>query len=351
MNLSEALHPPPGDDDADHGVVHRVRHFRLPAARGRGAAAGRLPDHPGHGARCRAPARRPWRPRSRPDRAAVLDHRRHHVDDLDVDARARPRSPSSSTSTATSTARRSTCRPRFGRAAPAAGRNDHAAVVPQGQSGRLPGPVHQPRSRRRCRCRRVNEYAETVLAQQISQIPGVAQVLVYGSQKFAVRVQVDPVAAAARNISLDDIRNAVSQGQFQHAGRHAGGAAAEHHAAGVRRDDEGRGLSDDRGRPGATARRSSSNEIADVHRQRRERQGRELVQQRARHRAGDPAPARRQHRRGGRRGARASCRSSARRCRRRSSMEVAARPLDLDPRMRSPTCRTRWRSPLRWWCW
>ncbi len=57
----------------------------------------------------------------------------------------------------------------------------------------------------------VDDYAETVLAPQISQLPGVAQVLVYGAQKFAVRVQVDPVAAAARNISLDDIRNVVAK--------------------------------------------------------------------------------------------------------------------------------------------
>jgi HAE1 family hydrophobic/amphiphilic exporter-1 len=57
----------------------------------------------------------------------------------------------------------------------------------------------------------VNEYGETLLAQQISQLPGVAQVLVYGAQKFAVRVQVDPVAAAARNISLEDIRTAVAK--------------------------------------------------------------------------------------------------------------------------------------------
>jgi HAE1 family hydrophobic/amphiphilic exporter-1 len=57
----------------------------------------------------------------------------------------------------------------------------------------------------------VNDYAETVLAPQISQLPGVAQVLVYGIQKFAVRVQVDPVAAAARNISLDDIRSVVAK--------------------------------------------------------------------------------------------------------------------------------------------
>jgi HAE1 family hydrophobic/amphiphilic exporter-1 len=57
----------------------------------------------------------------------------------------------------------------------------------------------------------VNEYGEITLAQQISQLPGVAQVLIYGAQKFAVRVQVDPVAAAARNLSLEDIRNVVSK--------------------------------------------------------------------------------------------------------------------------------------------
>jgi HAE1 family hydrophobic/amphiphilic exporter-1 len=57
----------------------------------------------------------------------------------------------------------------------------------------------------------VDDYAETVVAPQLSQLPGVAQVSVYGAQKFAVRVQVDPVQAAARNISLDDIRNVVAK--------------------------------------------------------------------------------------------------------------------------------------------
>jgi len=41
-------------------------------------------------------------------------------------------------------------------------------------------------------------------------MPGIAQVLVYGAQKFAVRVQIDPRAAAARNISLDDVKNVVA---------------------------------------------------------------------------------------------------------------------------------------------
>ena len=57
----------------------------------------------------------------------------------------------------------------------------------------------------------VDEYAETVLAPQLSQLPGVAQVLVYGAQKFAVRVQVNPIQAAVRNISLDDVRNVVAK--------------------------------------------------------------------------------------------------------------------------------------------
>jgi HAE1 family hydrophobic/amphiphilic exporter-1 len=58
---------------------------------------------------------------------------------------------------------------------------------------------------------KVNEYAESIIAPQISQLPGVAQVEVYGSQKFAIRVQVDPLAAAARNISLDEIRRVIAQ--------------------------------------------------------------------------------------------------------------------------------------------
>ena len=69
----------------------------------------------------------------------------------------------------------------------------------------------------------VDDYAETVLAPQISQLPGIAQVVVYGAQKFAVRVQVDPVAAAARNISLEDIRSVVAQANSIGAGRHAAG--------------------------------------------------------------------------------------------------------------------------------
>ncbi len=54
-----------------------------------------------------------------------------------------------------------------------------------------------------------NEYAEQVFSQQISQIPGVAQVLIFGQQKHAVRIEADPDLAAARGLSLNDIRTSV----------------------------------------------------------------------------------------------------------------------------------------------
>jgi HAE1 family hydrophobic/amphiphilic exporter-1 len=57
----------------------------------------------------------------------------------------------------------------------------------------------------------VNEYAETQLAQRLSTIPGVAQVQVYGSQKFAVRIQVNPDQLANRGIGIDELQQALGQ--------------------------------------------------------------------------------------------------------------------------------------------
>jgi HAE1 family hydrophobic/amphiphilic exporter-1 len=57
----------------------------------------------------------------------------------------------------------------------------------------------------------VDEYAQTFLAQRISTISGVAQVSVFGSQKYAVRVQVDPRALAARSIGIDEVEAAVAR--------------------------------------------------------------------------------------------------------------------------------------------
>jgi HAE1 family hydrophobic/amphiphilic exporter-1 len=58
----------------------------------------------------------------------------------------------------------------------------------------------------------VDEYAETTIAQNISTIPGVAQVQVYGGQKYAVRVQLDPRALATRKIGIDEVNNAIRNG-------------------------------------------------------------------------------------------------------------------------------------------
>src|ERR671923_1858850 len=57
----------------------------------------------------------------------------------------------------------------------------------------------------------VDEYAQTNLAQRISTISGVAQVTIFGSQKYAVRVQVDPRALAARGIGIDEVEAAVAR--------------------------------------------------------------------------------------------------------------------------------------------
>jgi len=58
----------------------------------------------------------------------------------------------------------------------------------------------------------LDEYAQTFLAQRISTVSGVAQVQVYGSQKYAVRIQIDPRALADRNLGLDEVTSAVSSG-------------------------------------------------------------------------------------------------------------------------------------------
>jgi len=55
----------------------------------------------------------------------------------------------------------------------------------------------------------VNEYADTLLAQRISMISGVSRVNIFGVQKYAVRVQVDPDRMTAYNISIDDVQRAI----------------------------------------------------------------------------------------------------------------------------------------------
>src|SRR5437016_709794 len=55
----------------------------------------------------------------------------------------------------------------------------------------------------------LNEYADTMMAQRISMVEGVAQVQIFGAAKYAVRVQVDPNELASRNIGLNEIDAAI----------------------------------------------------------------------------------------------------------------------------------------------
>src|SRR5206468_5661425 len=57
----------------------------------------------------------------------------------------------------------------------------------------------------------VDEYAETLIAQRISMVSGVAQVQVNGAQKYAVRVRLDPLALASRGVGIDEVSDAVQK--------------------------------------------------------------------------------------------------------------------------------------------
>jgi HAE1 family hydrophobic/amphiphilic exporter-1 len=56
----------------------------------------------------------------------------------------------------------------------------------------------------------INDYVEINIGQRVSTLPGVAQVLTYGSQKYTIRVQVDPDLLAIRGIGLDEVQRALA---------------------------------------------------------------------------------------------------------------------------------------------
>jgi len=58
---------------------------------------------------------------------------------------------------------------------------------------------------------KVEDLADTALAQKVSQLPGVGLVSISGGQKPAVRVQVNPTALASYGLSLEDIRTSMAQ--------------------------------------------------------------------------------------------------------------------------------------------
>ena len=110
----------------------------------------------------------------------------------------------------------------------------------------------------------VDEFAQTRMAQRLSMVEGVAQVFIYGTQKYAVRVQLDPAQLAARGLGIDEVQQAIqaqsvllpsgqlesqtriytidSKGQFYNAAQFRGLVVAYRDGAPVRLGDLGRVL-------------------------------------------------------------------------------------------------------------
>src|ERR1700682_5970885 len=60
---------------------------------------------------------------------------------------------------------------------------------------------------------RVDDFANTAIAQKLSSVKGVGQVGIFGQKPYAARVQVNPAALAARGIGLEDVRSAIAAGR------------------------------------------------------------------------------------------------------------------------------------------
>ena len=154
-------------------------------------------------------------------RKAVLDHRRHHVDQLDEQHWA---------------ARSITLQFDLDRDIDAAAQDVQVAIsrttrqlppdMPAPPSFQKVNPADSPilfltLSSPTLPLSQINEYAEINVAQRISMLKGVAQVSIFGAQKFAVRIDVDPRQLAARGLDIEQVASAVAPRQRQPADRHA----------------------------------------------------------------------------------------------------------------------------------
>ena len=108
----------------------------------------------------------------------------------------------------------------------------------------------------------VDEYAQTMLAQRISMISGVAQVQVFGSQKYAVRVQLDPSKLATLGIGIDEVQKAVAQANVNLPTGTLYGTAPGLHRAGDAASSRTRPPTVPSSWPTGTARRSASRSSA-----------------------------------------------------------------------------------------
>ena len=196
MNISEPFIRRPIATSLLMVGARAARHRGVSAAAGRAAAAGRLPDHQRVGAASRREPGHHGGDRRRAARAPVRADRRRHADDLDQHARL----------DLDHAAVRSQPQYRCRRAGRAGGDHGGGRQLPTDlpspptyrkvNPGRLADPGDRASIPTRCRSPSVDDYADTILAQQISQITGVAQVSIGGEQKPAMRVQVDPAKLA-----------------------------------------------------------------------------------------------------------------------------------------------------------
>src|SRR5215510_11235163 len=202
-----ALHPPSDRDVAADGGAGAGRNRGVSAAAGGAAAAGGFPHHLGPGAAAGrqpgrdgghrgAAARAPLRPNLRRHADDVGQHARldldHNIDGAAQDVQAAITAAGRQLPNTLSTP------PTYRKVNPA----DSPVLVLAVRSDTLPLTT-------------VDDFADRVMAQQISQITGVAQVIIGGEQKPAIRVQVDPAKLQTRGLTFEDVRGVLAAATTQ----------------------------------------------------------------------------------------------------------------------------------------
>ena len=185
----------------------------------------------------------------------------------------------------------------------------------------------------------VDDYAESILAQKLSQVSGVGLVTIGGQQQPAMRVEVNPQQLAAQGLTLEDLRTALSSVTVDDP---KGTLEGKQQAYALQTDDQLTKIADyNRTIVGYQERRADPRfRYRSCGDRAGERPARRLVQPRSRHHPRGAAPARRQRHQTVDRINRPSCRSSRRRCRRRSrSRWSPTAPRPSAPR--STTCSSR----------
>ena len=134
------------------------------------------------------------------------------------------------------------------RGTPAAARHAVAAVVPEGESGRSADPVPDAQLADDAAVAGRSSTRRSVLAQRLSMVSGVAQVNVFGAQKFAVRIDVDPTQLAARQIGIDQVAQAIAAANVNRPTGTLYGPAAQFRRPDQRPADGGRRVPPDRRR-------------------------------------------------------------------------------------------------------